>query len=56
MDDGEAIEDPEHAVEQRRYVQARLELLHVLVLDDPPERRPAHVQEKSKRPLIRINP
>lgn len=52
----DAVEHPKHAVEQRLQVRVRLELLHVLVLYDPPERRPAHVQAKSKRPLIRIKP
>jgi hypothetical protein len=42
VDDGDAVEDPEHAVEQRRQVGVRLELLHVLGLADPIERRPAH--------------
>ena len=42
VDDGDAVEDPEHAVEQRGQVGVRLELLHVLGLADPVERRPAH--------------
>ena len=38
--DGDAVEHPQHAVEQRRQVGVRLELLHVPGLPDPPERRP----------------
>jgi hypothetical protein len=37
MDDGETIEDPEHAVEQRGQVRVRLKVFHVLLLNDPPE-------------------
>jgi hypothetical protein len=47
VDDGDAIEHPEHAVEQRRQVRVRLELLHVLGLVDPPERQPAQARENT---------
>jgi hypothetical protein len=54
VDDGEAVEDPEHAVEERGEVGVGLELLHVLFLDDPPEDRPAQTQRTTatkRRPV-----
>ena len=41
VDDGEPVKEPEQAVHERRQIGVRLELLHVLGLDDPPENRPA---------------
>ena len=49
MDDREPVEEPEQAVHERRQVGVRLELLHVLGLVDPPERRPAYVRTIRKR-------
>jgi len=47
--DGDAVEHPQHAVEQRREVGVRLELLHVPGLPDPPERRPVQAPEHKCR-------
>ena len=49
MDDGEPVKEPEQAVHERRQVGVRLELLHVLGLVDPPERRPAYIRTIRKR-------
>ena len=49
VDNRNAVEHPEHAVEQRRQVWVRLELLHVLPLADPPERRPAYIYTHNQK-------
>jgi hypothetical protein len=53
VDDGEPVEHPQHAVEQRRQVGVRLELLHVLLLEDLPERRPARKRSDAKSSWLR---